>query len=452
MKRILVYNWDRLDGTSGGGVSVYVRNLIDGLIKEGLEVVYLSSGLTYTSDRRLRIEKIENSFMPEINCYEIVNSPVIAPITQSSENIKKYLNDKKIDKLFAEFIKKIKPEIIHFNNFEGLSLETLKTKALFKDIKYIYSVHNYFPICSRVNLWKDEKIGNGHNCDKKSYSECSNCYKMRSYSSTIYYRCGNVYLGKLFKAMNMISFHKEYSDVFKEFEEKNISYINNYMDDVLAVSERVRELLINHGIDKNKIFTSYIGTHVEDNAMCLPNAEDIHSPFFKIVYMGYMRPEKGYYFFINSMKKLPDSYSKNIDIRIIARCSGKNTEISEINSLRPKFHNIELIDGYTKDNQRELLQECHLGIVPVLWEDNLPQVAIEQIAYGVPILVSDLGGAKELCPSTDFIFKAGNIDDFLLKLINIIDHREILNEFYIKSKKLVTMHEHAAEILRYYEE
>ena len=27
-----------------------------------------------------------------------------------------------------------------------------------------------------------------------------------------------------------------------------------------------------------------------------------------------------------------------------------------------------------------------LSIVPVLWEDNLPQIAIESIAYGVPVL------------------------------------------------------------------
>ena len=138
MKRVLIYNWDRLDGTDGAGVSVYIRNLVDELIKEGHEVIFLSSGLTYTPDGRLRIDKIKNTFIPEVDCYEIVNSPVIAPVMQSSKNLKKYLNDKQIAKLFVVFIKNIKPDIIHFNNFEGLSLETLKTKELFKNIKYIY--------------------------------------------------------------------------------------------------------------------------------------------------------------------------------------------------------------------------------------------------------------------------------------------------------------------------
>lgn len=61
------------------------------------------------------------------------------------------------------------------------------------------------------------------------------------------------------------------------------------------------------------------------------------------------------------------------------------------------------------------------------------------------------GGAKELCPDENFIFKAGNTDDFLNKLINIIEHRELLKEFYLKSKELVTMQAHIKEILEYYE-
>lgn len=221
---------------------------------------------------------------------------------------------------------------------------------------------------------------------------------MKSYSSTIYHRRGYKYLGRLFQAFYLVLYHSNSVDIFEDFEKKNICYINLYMDGVLAVSERVRELLIKHEIDENKISTSYIGTRVADEAMYSPNANNTDSDYFKIVYMGYMRPEKGYYFFINALEKLQDDYSKHIDVRIVARYAGKIKEVTEIDNLRHKFHDIELIDGYTKDNQKELLQGCHLGGVPVLWEDNLPQVAIEQIAYGVPILVSDFGGQKSFAP------------------------------------------------------
>ena len=88
------------------------------------------------------------------------------------------------------------------------------------------------------------------------------------------------------------------------------------------------------------------------------------------------------------------------------------------------------MNGYTKNNQKELLQGANLGILPVMWEDNLPQVAIEQIAYGVPVLTSDLGGAKELCNDLNFVFKAGNVTDFINKLYNIYEHRELLLEYW----------------------
>ena len=52
------------------------------------------------------------------------------------------------------------------------------------------------------------------------------------------------------------------------------------------------------------------------------------------------------------------------------------------------------MNGYAKSEQGRLLGEIDLGVIPSLWEDNLPQVAIEYIASGIPIVASDAGGTK----------------------------------------------------------
>ena len=41
--RILYYNWDHLDGNSGGGVTVYQRNLINGLNGGDNKLFYINS-------------------------------------------------------------------------------------------------------------------------------------------------------------------------------------------------------------------------------------------------------------------------------------------------------------------------------------------------------------------------------------------------------------------------
>lgn len=180
------------------------------------------------------------------------------------------------------------------------------------------------------------------------------------------------------------------------FEENTINAINKYVDCVLAVSARVKEIAENHGIDKNKLKVSYIGTriaeHVTNSCICDP-----HSQSLNVIYMGYMRKDKGFFFFLDAMEHMPVEMARDMTIRVVARYDNEinKNEIDRLSRLKTKFSTLELINGYTPQNQRELLKDMNLGIVPVLWEDNLPQVAIEQIANGVPIVVSDRGGHRK---------------------------------------------------------
>ena len=83
----------------------------------------------------------------------------------------------------------------------------------------------------------------------------------------------------------------------------------------------------------------------------------------------------------------------------------------------------------------------HLAVIPVVWEDNLPQVSIEISSFGVPVLCSDLGGASELCDSDYFKYVGGDIDDFHKKLSYIVKNRKVLNEYF---------NQHIIELNKYY--
>ena len=106
--------------------------------------------------------------------------------------------------------------------------------------------------------------------------------------------------------------------------------------------------------------------------------------------------------------------------------------------------------GYTNKQLSSILENVQLGIVPSLWEDNLPQVAIEMKANGVAVLTSDLGGAKELTTSEKFVFEAGNQADFLEKLLEFVKCPETITEYWNNCPKLLTMQEHIDELLESY--
>lgn len=448
MKKILYYNWTRVDGNNGGGVTVYQRNLIENIIGDSeISITYLNSGLTYEPNKETYIKEVKNLFNDSIKCYEIINSPVLAPVQQSIRNIEKYLEDNILYELIKKFILEQGGfDIIHFNNFEGLSINVLKLKEDFPKIKFVYSAHNYFPICSRVNLWKDELHGKGHNCDKKSFKECEKCYRSMNYKAAIISRKYNSLKGlhTIAKVLSRINPDKGNYKLYEKFKDSNITYFNTYMDTILAVSNRVKELLIKNGFYKDKIKVSYIGTKVAEKQIRSCSA-NINSEIFNIIYMGYMREDKGFYFFLDSLKKMDVKLANKIAVKIVARYDKRKNkyELNQLNELLNKFNKIEVINGYNEKNQKTLLDGMNLGVVPVLWEDNLPQVALEQVAYGVPIITSDLGGASEVCMNnSNFVFEAGNTEEFLNKIKNIVENRNLLAEFWNNTMTLITMQEH----------
>lgn len=455
MKKILFYNWCPVDSKAGGGVTIYQRNVITRLLNTNQYEIYcLNSGMTYTTSAKTEIKARTSEFGDQVKCFEIVNSPVLAPGEQSIRNLRKYLNDESLYRLVKAFIEDNGGfDVIHFNNLEGLSLKVLSLKECFPETKFIFSVHNYFPVCCSVHLWQKCEDGSAHNCSKASHLECVKCCSgLLNYNLVRFWRCYPNVRG-LYRVLKLISTlcpDQEDASLYERFEKETIGALNRYMDCILAVSHRVKDIIVKHGANPEKVCVSYIGTNVADSPMGKCNA-DPYADVFHMVYMGYMRKDKGFYFFLEALKQIPEEAAKHMGVRIVARHSENDTEeLRAIHALKEKYKTVELINGYNKDNQRELLQGMHLGVVPVLWEDNLPQIAIEQIAYGVPILPSDLGGASELCQDDRFVFRAGDYDDFVDKVMYLYNNRESLVDFWNHTMTLMTMERHLEELKSYY--
>ncbi len=442
MTKILIYNWSRLEKSNpSGGVSIYTKNLISELIKNpNNHIFYLNSGYSYTFSKQTFIKRTPNIFGDKIESFEIFNSPVIAPAQQSIKNTELFINDQSLYLLIKNWLNTIGGvDIIHFQNIEGLSLSVLNLKKDYPNTKFIYSLHNYFPICPAVNLWA--KV---HNCHKSDFSECVRCFRRRNYTATKYLRAFSN--SNITEAINYYFFRnfvrKNDCETYQLFFEKTREYFKN-IDVILAVSNQVKDIFVRNGYDQNKIITSYIGTRIAENCLQHSNA-DIYSTPFRIIFMGYMNEAKGFNFFLNALANIPKDISKDFHITICAKYStlSNKNELNHIKELKKHFHSIDLFNGYDSSNQKNYLQGQHLGIVPVLWEDNLPQVLIEQIAYGVPVLCSNLGGGKEIVNNPDFVFEAGNEQDFINKLLSIYSDRTKLSMFWGNVKKLTILEEH----------
>jgi glycosyltransferase involved in cell wall biosynthesis len=230
-----------------------------------------------------------------------------------------------------------------------------------------------------------------------------------------------------------------------------VQVLNRGVDLHLAVSERVARVLGKYGIAPSRTHVSYIGTKqaAKPEASRLRRAP-LQAGMLSIAYLGYMRADKGFYFLMDALEALPPSVAQGLRVTLAARSYGDHGIEQRIRALSQKLGGVTHVDGYGYADLPDLLADIDLGVVPVLWEDNLPQVAIEIMGQGVPVLTSDMGGAQELGANPDFVFAAGSKVAFAEALRRIQSGEVALGDFWTHAMWPRSMEAHLADLTALY--
>lgn len=467
--RILIYNWIPFDNSNnwGGGVNIYCRNLIKALrrIYPNINIYFLSSGYAYDGEKIPPfIRKIDNIFFKKecfwgnVQQYEIVNSPIPAPIDKLLVNPSHAIANETLKDVFADFIERHGPfSAIHFNNIEGISLDVLELKDRFPESRFIFSLHNYVPFCPHGFYYRRHE----HKTCSPDHTgaDCMACTRMKlktNIASKLYKECALYNKDpeacleeeEWIKALNLGGLDRDTDeDHILDYCSTAIDKINRNCDVILAVSERVKSLAIRNGMAKEKLRLSYIGTEVADGQRG-EAATKMDKGILRLVYLGssVTMEEKGYPFLLAALANMNKRQAAHIELVLTMQPPVPKN----IKSMLAHFRNVKIIEGYSHKDLPSILAGCHLSIVPVLWEDNLPQIAIESVAYGVPVLASSAGGASELCASPLFRFEAGNSADLLSKIGHFLQNPQDLAEYWNHHDGLTTMSQHVAEMFTIY--
>lgn len=101
-----------------------------------------------------------------IPVYQLTNALPV-PLLYGIKNPSDFMDSREIQG-FHEFIEQVKPDVVHIHTLMGLPKELLQ---LFKSagIRLVFTTHDYFGLCPRVNFIEDEgRICNplNRNCEK----------------------------------------------------------------------------------------------------------------------------------------------------------------------------------------------------------------------------------------------------------------------------------------------
>jgi glycosyltransferase involved in cell wall biosynthesis len=493
--KILFYNWtDYQDPDQrGGGVSVYQKNLIEAATQCGDEVWFLSSGTAYSpfAWQPFIRELPKRRF---VRRFEFVNSAIMSPGHLSfgqDVTASPVMEDR-----FSRFLSQYGPfDVVHFNNLEGIPVSFLRlAREHSKDARIVYSIHNYYAFCPQVNLWFQEKAS----CrDFRDGRKCVNCLITQPAVRGLRWRYRVEYclhrlgvspyssIGRFLRSLVLEPARVGYRAVklglqalssstsgalpaarvatgeriglldgasaFARRRQEFVAALNRYADRILAVSARVAEIAENHGVDPVKLSTLYIGTKFAARAAAsygsrhegkmMDEGMSGKMRSLRLVYLGYMRRDKGFYFFLDALTKMPASLARRLQLTFATKVSDPFS-YARIKWMAHRFDSVTFYNGYTHTRLPQILQGADLGVVPVLWEDNLPQVAIECVASGVPILTSDRGGARELLDCPALVFKAGSYSDFFAKIASVLQNPALLGSALANRRTLYTPEQH----------
>jgi glycosyltransferase involved in cell wall biosynthesis len=135
-----------------------------------------------------------------------------------------------------------------------------------------------------------------------------------------------------------------------------------------------------------------------------------------LLFVGQIEAHKGILFLIDAWKKLPDFYKSRGHLIIV----GDGSQLKNIESLAQDEQSIEMRGRLEAGALTDTLKSSHYLIVPSLCYENSPTIITQAQELKLPIIASRLGGIPEMMGDSDILFSAGQTEELLKVLQDIL--------------------------------
>ncbi len=322
---------------------------------------------------------------------------------------------REVKKKLERLIEETKPDIAyllhHYNKLSPSIIDACKKYNL----PVIMRVSDFFLVCPNALLLRKGKV-----CE-----ECIN----KSLLCGIKYKCVKDSLfGSVIKVSAMY-YHR-------------LMHIYDKVDYIIAPSEFTLTKL-NKKFNKNKLIN--IPTFIEINEKYNPKVGNY------LLYVGRLEEEKGV---LDAIKAVQDT---KYNLKIVGKSSTNYEKKLQdyINSNNIK--NVELVGAVYGKELDEIYKKSRSVILPVIWYDNLPNVALEAMIYSKPILASNIGSLKEIVKDNynGLLFEPGDIAQIKHKIQILFNNTELCKKLgknsYHEAKNKYTPENHYNKLIDLFE-
>lgn len=212
----------------------------------------------------------------------------------------------------------------------------------------------------------------------------------------------------------------------------SIAYRKLYRQyNLIAVSPTVRQYIEHNSFKNKKLILNTLSNSlkIENYARTKPIDKN---GLYNCIYISRIDPFKGHNTLISAWKKL--KHPKKGKLFII----GPDETNGDIQLLANKDDSIIFTGSIS--NIKDYLNESTIGLFPSL-KEGLPLSLLEQMAYELPIIVSDIAALTSII--TDSVeglhFKVNDVDDLFNKLQELFDDPERLVKMGLAARRKVEL-------------
>ena len=373
-----------------GGLTKFCMDLMKQQIKSGHEVALLWPGQMgfVFHNVTIRDDGVEHYGDAMIRSFEVINP---LPISYD-EGIREF--DKFIyqgdEKPFQTFLDKYKPDVIHIHTLMGLHTAFLKV-AKEKSIKLIFTAHDFFPICPKVTMFRHNQI-----CD--SIENCNACgvcnatalsiKTIKILQSPIYRKLKDITLVRMLRKQHRDEYLSEKTAEMGEYSvgtSEDFKRLRTHYHEMIMCMDIIH---YNSSVTK-AVYEKYFGkltsivipishANIADHR----KIKSFSNEKLRIRYLGPCAYGKGFFCLKAALDKLwNERQDFSLDVQFVP------PEISPYIKSHGRYNYSEL---------DRIFDETDVLVAPSIWYETFGYTVLEALSYGVPVIVTETVGAKDI--------------------------------------------------------
>ena len=338
-------------------------------------------------------------------------------------------HDPDCERAFDQLLAELAPDVVHVHNYVGLSFDVAAAARRHAGA-VLSSLHNYLPVCSRDDLF----FADAELCAGPLERSCSRC------------------LGTLVDDAD-----------YRHRHAAAVAALNS-CDLNLAVSERVREIYVEQGVDAAKLLVDRCGTPAGERlwrrigsrrvATAAAGAEPpLGDRPLRLVFFGAGLPRKGAMVLLQAIRALSDPCASEVHVYggvaqgDAERLNGFFAASDPAVRAAIHFHG-----AFTQDDLEGILSSADAAVLTPRWEDNGPQTVFEALASGLPVLATRVGGIPDMVEDgrNGLLVDEGHARGLAVAIERLLDEPGLLARLRSGIEAPTRVREHARALRGFY--